>query len=180
MCGYGTLLYEAVNPDLTGTAVALGYNDYSGTFLNGKFHGVGRQIWENFTYEGEYKEGKRHGWSTVYFKDGGIFNMKHEEGKEVVKKEVREAKEALYGNGLPLGRDHITLAMASLMRNEQNKESTMPESTSLNAKASKFPLTGQNVTGLDELLKDPSIPSSFQNFGRKDHFMDTFMSDGRQ
>ena len=35
MCGYGTLLYEAINPELSGTAVELGYNDYTGTFHKG-------------------------------------------------------------------------------------------------------------------------------------------------
>ena len=118
MCGYGTLLYEAINLDVTGTAVQLGYNDYTGTFLNGKFHGIGRQIWENFTYEGEYKEGKRHGWSTVYFNNKEIFNIKYEDGKLLVKKEVKQPSEALYGNGLPLGIENPTLAAISLMRCE--------------------------------------------------------------
>ena len=80
MCGLGTFTYEAVNPNHTGTAVQLGYNDYTGTFLNDKFHGIGRQVWTNFVYEGEYKEGRRHGWSTVYFNDGEVFNMMYEEG----------------------------------------------------------------------------------------------------
>ena len=68
--------------------------------------------------------------------------MKYDEGKEIVKKEVREPKEALYGNGEPLGKEKITLAMASLMRNEQDKASNKPESTSLNNKPPKFPLVG--------------------------------------
>ena len=87
MCGNGALVYQAptVVKDRV-TAAELGYNDYSGTFFNDKFHGIGRQRWHNFTYEGEYKEGKRHGYSTVYYKDGSVFNMKFEEGKETFRR----------------------------------------------------------------------------------------------
>ena len=86
MCGIGTLRYFAKWPHYKGAAAQLGYNDYIGTFKDDKFHGIGVQEWQNFIYEGEYKEGKRHGWSTVYFRNGmsnnDVFNIKYEEGKE--------------------------------------------------------------------------------------------------
>ena len=78
MCGQGTLTYEVSKPkepikrvlkrffSSEETPGDLGYNDYIGTFLNDKFHGFGKQTWPHFTYEGAYKDGKRHGRSTVY------------------------------------------------------------------------------------------------------------------
>ena len=99
MCGNGSLIYEA-NPEKTDkTAGELGYNSYSGTFFNDKFHGIGRQVWPDFTYEGEYKEGRRHGNCTVYFHNGEVYNMKYEEGKEVFRRQVTEPSKAWYGNG---------------------------------------------------------------------------------
>ena len=99
MCGLGTLTYEATNPQNSGTAVQMGYNDYTGTFLDDRFHGIGRQVWEYFVYEGEYKEGKRHGFATVYFNDGKVFNVRYEEGKEIYRKRVTNQRKAWYGDG---------------------------------------------------------------------------------
>ena len=77
MCGLGTLKYNIFNPKYVDkTPAQLGYNDYTGTFYNDMFHGEGKQEWEHFAYLGEYKEGKRHGNSTVYWRNGDIYNMK--------------------------------------------------------------------------------------------------------
>ena len=77
----------------------MGYNNYSGSFLDDEFHGIGRQQWADFTYEGEFKQGKRHGYSTVYFKNGNIFNMKYDEGIQKFKEKVTNSEKAWYGNG---------------------------------------------------------------------------------
>ena len=106
MEGIGRLRYFSKWPHLKGDAAQLGYNDYTGTFKNDLFHGIGVQEWQNFVYEGEYKEGRRHGWSTVYFRNGlsnfDVFNMKHEEGKETFRQRVTDPSKALFGDGLSL------------------------------------------------------------------------------
>ena len=104
MCGKGTLSYRAVK----GEKLPEGYADYEGTFLAGKFHGIGKQTWPNSTYEGEYKEGKRHGNFTVYTNSGRVVNMKYKDGEEVVNaqgevvmKDVTDPHQAWYGDGKP-------------------------------------------------------------------------------
>ena len=78
---------------------AKGYYDYSGTFLNDKFHGIGQQRWTNFTYEGEYKTGKRHGKATLYMTNGKVFNIRYKNGKEIpgTETEVTDSGKAWYG-----------------------------------------------------------------------------------
>ena len=103
MCGYGTLKYLSILYERTGKdAGTLGYNNYKGTFLNNKFHGKGVQVWPEFKYIGQYKEGRRHGHSTIYTLDEKVFNMKFKEGKEVFKEQVFNPDLAWYGSGVPL------------------------------------------------------------------------------
>ena len=78
MCGFGRIQYWATNAEHTGLADTMGYNDYTGFFLDDQFHGVGRQEWTDFVYLGEYEMGKRHGHATVYFYNGDIYNTKYE------------------------------------------------------------------------------------------------------
>ena len=64
------------------------------------------QQWPDFIYEGEFKEGKRHGYSTVYFRkrtdNYEVFNMIHEEGREIYKELVTDPSKARFGDGLSL------------------------------------------------------------------------------
>ena len=75
MCGFGRITYESKNPEVTGTAAEMGYSDYTGSFYDDHFHGVGIQEWHKSVYVGEFQMGKRHGYSTVYFHDGAVLNM---------------------------------------------------------------------------------------------------------
>ena len=103
MCGKGTLKYIAVDFARTGVdASKLGYFPYEGEFFNDKFHGVGSQVWTDFTYEGQYYEGRRHGKCTIYMNSGEVFNMKYRYGKEVARKEIDDPSQAWYGDGKSL------------------------------------------------------------------------------
>ena len=82
-----------------------GYFDYTGTFLNGKFHGIGSQTQPTFTHWGEYKDNKRHGKGTKYTNEGQVFNMVFENDKEVSCSRVDDPLEAWYGDGLPTTND---------------------------------------------------------------------------
>ena len=82
MCGKGLLTYKDPDYQTNGKdGSSLGYYDYIGTFFQDKFHGVGRQIWPDFIYEGEYKGGRRHGRATHYTNDGKVLNVTYDNGK---------------------------------------------------------------------------------------------------
>ena len=82
MCGKGLLTYKDPDYQTNGKdGSSLGYYDYIGTFFQDKFHGVGRQIWPEFIYEGEYKGGRRHGRATHYTNDGKVLNVTYDNGK---------------------------------------------------------------------------------------------------
>ena len=105
MCGKGTLTYKPVEGL---DSLPEGYANYEGTFLDDLFHGIGKQTWPNSTYEGEYKQGKRHGNFTVYTSSGRVVNMKYKDGEEVVNrngevamKDVTDPHQAWYGDGKP-------------------------------------------------------------------------------
>ena len=103
MCGTGTLRYKIRNPKYGDkTPSELGYNDYTGTFYNDLFHGEGKQDWEGYVYHGEYKEGSRHGKSTVYATNGDVFNAKWREGEQLFMKKVEGKVKAWYGSGQPI------------------------------------------------------------------------------
>ena len=55
-CGDGVLTFT--------NGMENGYYDYEGTFFEDRYHGVGKQKWPDYTYEGEYKAGRRHGRAT--------------------------------------------------------------------------------------------------------------------
>ena len=125
MCGKGKMKYSPVqevkrerNPN-TGkqevkfqTLPPLGYANYSGTFFNDKFHGIGKQIYGTSIYAGEYKMGKRHGKATVYSRQsGGVYNTRYAHGSAITKlnkskqtneiwlTDITEKYRAWYGNG---------------------------------------------------------------------------------
>ena len=106
MCGMGTLKYTSTDPQLE-TACDLGYNDYMGTFCNGMFHGIGKQEWKDFVYEGEFKEGQRHGRATVYQRKGDIFNSKWKDGVQLFKKKINNKSEAWFGDGKPASNEYF-------------------------------------------------------------------------
>ena len=104
MCGKGVLTYTPTRS----VTLPKGYANYEGTFCEDKFEGIGKQTWPDFTYEGEYKMGKRHGNCTVYTNCGRVLNKKYIDGKEVVDlhgdpiiEEVTDPHQAWYGNGRP-------------------------------------------------------------------------------
>ena len=44
-----------------------------GQFVNGKLSGIGRQIWPNGYYIGDYKDGRFHGFGTFVYDDGSTY-----------------------------------------------------------------------------------------------------------
>ena len=117
MCGVGSFTYrptlEFASNKNANTAAApgqlpKGYADYYGTFKDDKFHGLGYQIWPGCTYEGEYKEGKRHGKFTCYRSDGTVHNFLYENGKpcrnenwDFAVVQICNPNLAWYGDGKP-------------------------------------------------------------------------------
>ena len=73
-CGYGALTYT--------NGAMRGYYNYTGTFYNGKFHGIGIQYWKDFIYEGEFTDGRRHGKATHYMKNGQVLNVTYTNGTQ--------------------------------------------------------------------------------------------------
>lgn len=95
MCGYGKITFE--------DGAKNGYYDYTGTFFNDKYHGVGTQQWPEFVYDGEYKAGRRHGKATHYYRDGRISNVCYKEGKKFSEDEVvLDPNNAWYKDGKPV------------------------------------------------------------------------------
>ena len=101
MCGKGELTYKHPDFETNGkNGSSLGYYDYSGTFFSDKFHGVGKQMWPDFIYEGEYRNGRRHGRSTHYTNEGKVFNVTYENGKPLSPdRQVIKPIDAWYGEG---------------------------------------------------------------------------------
>ena len=103
MCGHGSLTYQSVHCKHMGkTTGELGYHDFQGTFLNDKFHGLGRQMWPHFTYEGEYKQGRRHGRATLYFYNGEVYNTNWRKGEQMWKEKLVDPDDAFHGDGRPV------------------------------------------------------------------------------
>ena len=76
--------------------------EYTGTFYDDLYHGIGVQSWSHLVYEGEYKAGKRHGRSTNYMRHGDVFNMTYKDGTRGTSTKVDEPSEAWYGDGKPI------------------------------------------------------------------------------
>ena len=42
---------------------------FEGSFVNGELHGFGREIWRDYYYIGEFKDGRMHGQGTFAYSD---------------------------------------------------------------------------------------------------------------
>jgi len=76
-----------------GTEYIYGTKNYTGGFLNGKYHGKGTLFYENgkIRYEGTWENGKINGEGTLY-DDGKTYKVKHKYGEEIERVEITNSK----------------------------------------------------------------------------------------
>ena len=54
---------------------------YTGSFKKGLFNGSGSLIWDNYKYNGEYKNGKRNGYGKMIYDNGAIYEGNYKDSK---------------------------------------------------------------------------------------------------